>query len=250
MFHAPTTAVRRSSGAGRSYCFARGLQIAPISAPRLGVGPPDASAHPTKAALERGVGAPRIRLWRLDHPRRVLRPGAICYCAGVGEDASFDLELIRHGCVVVSIDPTPRAIQYGAAIADRQPAFNLVPLGLWSTPTMLRFYAPRDPSHVSHSVVNLQGTAAYFEAECTTVRLLAEKLGHDHLDLLKLDIEGAEYEVITSVIRDGPLPDTICVEFDQPSQMRVIDRTVAQLRDAGYWPVAVDRWNVTFCRRP
>ena len=183
-------------------------------------------------------------------PRRVLRPGAICYCAGVGEDASFDLELIRHGCVVVSIDPTPRAIQYGAAIADRQPAFNLVPLGLWSTPTVLRFYAPRDPSHVSHSVVNLQGTAAYFEAECTTVRLLAEKLGHDHLDLLKLDIEGAEYEVITSVIRDGPLPDTLCVEFDQPSQMPVIDRTVAQLRDAGYWPVAVDRWNVTFCRRP
>lgn len=183
-------------------------------------------------------------------PRRLLRPGAICYCAGVGEDATFDLELIRHGCLVVSIDPTPRAIKYSEAIVRRQPAFNLVPLGLWSTPTVLRFYAPRDPSHVSHSIVNLQGTADYFEAECTTVRLLAQKLGHDHLDLLKLDIEGAEYEVLSSVIQDGPLPNTICVEFDQPSRMANIRRTVADLRDAGFRPVAVDRWNVTFCQTP
>ncbi len=183
-------------------------------------------------------------------PRRLLRPGAICYCAGVGEDATFDLELIRHGCLVVSIDPTPRAIQYGESIARQEPRFNLVPLGLWSTPTVLRFYAPRDPTHVSHSIVNLQASTTYFEAQCTTVRSLAEKLGHDHLDLLKLDIEGAEFEVLTSVLRGGPLPGTICVEFDQPSPMATVRRTVRDLSKAGYKPVAIERWNVTFCRIP
>ena len=181
-------------------------------------------------------------------PRRLLRPGAICYCAGVGEDATFDLELIRHGCLVVSIDPTPRAIQYGEQVARDQPAFNLVPVGLWSAPAVLRFYVPRDPAQVSHSVVNLQGTADYFEAECTTVQLLAERLGHDHLDLLKLDIEGAEHEVLGSVLRDGPLPGMLCVEFDQPAPMAAIRRTVKDLRSAGYRPVAIERWNVTFCR--
>lgn len=180
-------------------------------------------------------------------PRRLLRPGAICYCAGVGEDATFDLELIRYGCLVVSIDPTPRAIQYGERIALQEPGFTLVPIGLWSAPASLRFYAPRDPTHVSHSLVNLQRTSDYFEAECTTVRLLAEKLGHDHVDLLKLDIEGAEYEVLASVLHDGPLPGTICVEFDQPSPMAAVRRMVSDLRKAGYKPVAIERWNVTFC---
>ena len=182
-------------------------------------------------------------------PRRLLRPGAICYCAGVGEDATFDLELIRHGCLVVSIDPTPRAIQFGEQVARQEPAFTLVPTGLWSAPAVMRFYAPRDRTQVSHSIVNLQGTAEYFEAECTTVQLLTEKLGHDRVDLLKLDIEGAEFEVLASVLRDGPLPGTICVEFDQPSPMAAVRRTVSELRNAGYAPVAIERWNVTFCRK-
>ena len=181
-------------------------------------------------------------------PRWLLRPGAICYCAGVGEDATFDLELIRHGCLVFSLDPTPRAIQYGDRLARDVPAFTLLPIGLWSGPGLLRFYAPTDSAHVSHSIVNLQKSATYFEAECTTVRLLANQLGHDHLDLLKLDIEGAEYEVLASVLRHGPLPSTLCVEFDQPTTMKAIRGMVNDLQTAGYRPVAIERWNVTFCR--
>lgn len=150
----------------------------------------------------------------------------------------------------ISIDPTPCAISYGEQLAREQIGFTLLPIGLGSAPAKLRFYVPRDPSHVSYSIVNLQGTTEYFEADCTTVRLLADKLGHDHLDLLKLDIEGAEFEVLASVLRDGPLPETICVEFDQSSPMATIRRAVSDLRDAGYKPVAIDRWNLTFCRTP
>jgi hypothetical protein len=68
------------------------------------------------------------------------------------------MALITAGCEVFSIDPTPRAVSYAERIAASEPRFHLLAVGLWSENTKLRFYAPRDPSHVSHSVVNLQHT--------------------------------------------------------------------------------------------
>src|SRR3546814_9362953 len=54
-----------------------------------------------------------------------------------------------------------------------------MPVGLWSEDATLRFYAPRDPTHVSHSIVNLQETESYFEARCRSIASLMAELGHD-----------------------------------------------------------------------
>ena len=89
-------------------------------------------------------------------PTDRLRRGDVCYCAGSGEDISFDLELAtRFSCEVYSIDPTPRALRYVARLAAGVATLHPVPLGLWSSTTRMRFYAPRDKEHVSHSIVNL-----------------------------------------------------------------------------------------------
>lgn len=46
-------------------------------------------------------------------PVGILDHSSVCYCAGVGEDVSFDLALIKKfGCEVLAFDPTPRAIEY------------------------------------------------------------------------------------------------------------------------------------------
>ena len=37
--------------------------------------------------------------------------------------------------------------------------------------------------------------------------------GHSHLDLLKMDIEGAEFEVIDSIIEDQVPINILCIEF-------------------------------------
>lgn len=42
-----------------------------------------------------------------------------------------------------------------------------------------------------------------------------ERNGHKKLDLLKIDIEGAEYEVLNSIIEDGLDIKVLCVEFDE-----------------------------------
>jgi FkbM family methyltransferase len=178
-------------------------------------------------------------------PRSLLHPGAVCYLAGVGEDATFDLALIEAGCEVVSIDPTPRSIAYAATVREREPRFNLIPVGVWESDATLQFYAPRDPRHVSHSITNLQGSSTSFEAECRTVATLMRQLGHARLDLLKLDIEGAEYAVLDSLEKDRITPGVICVEFDQPTPFRRILKAVGDLKGRGYTVGAVEGWNVT-----
>ena len=75
-----------------------------------------------------------------------------------------------------------------------------------------------------------------------------EAYGDPRVDMLKIDIEGAELVVLDSLLADGPTPSTICVEFDQPQPIRGVIRTSRKLRDAGYALVKIDRWNYTFVR--
>lgn len=101
---------------------------------------------------------------------------------------------------------------------------------------------------MSYSAVNLQNTVDYIEAPCRRISSLMSELGHDRLDLIKIDIEGAEYEVLRSMLEDSVTVNVLCIEFDQPSPFRRTVRAVRQLRGAGYRLVHVDGWNCTFVR--
>jgi FkbM family methyltransferase len=181
-----------------------------------------------------------------DVPLGRLPDEAICYCAGVGEDTQFDEALMALGHRVYAFDPTPRAIAHAAQVVADHPEYTFLPVGVWSADDTLRFYAPSNPAHVSHSALNLQHTDAYFEAEVMSLPSLMERLGHDRVDLVKLDIEGAEHEVIPHLISSGITPRVVCLEFDQPMPLRRCLRLVGQLRQAGFVPVKVRGWNVTF----
>lgn len=180
----------------------------------------------------------------------LIGPDSICYCAGVGEDVSFDLGLIeRFGCHVWAFDPTPRAIAFVEPIVQREPRFHFQPVGLWTGTSIQRFYAPPNAAHVSHSITNLRNTETYFEAPCRRLSDLMRENGHDHIDLVKLDIEGAEYSVLGTLIEDGVFPAVIDVEFDQPAPLAGMLTASRKLTAAGYQLVAIDRWNYTFVRR-
>jgi FkbM family methyltransferase len=182
-------------------------------------------------------------------PTALIGPAWRCYDGGVGEDASFDLGVIeRFGCDVFAFDPTPRAIAYAEPIASREAHFQFRPVGLWSSDTVLKFYSPRDPAHVSHSVVNLQHTTEWFEAAVVSIPSIMAELGHTSIDLLKLDIEGAEHAVIAATLRAGILPRVLCFEVDQPVSAYRFWSTIRRVLGKGYDLVAVDGWNFTFVR--
>ena len=174
-------------------------------------------------------------------PSDLVDAQSIVYSGGVGEDVSFDLALIaRTGCSIWAFDPTPRSIEFARRITERR--FHLQPVGLWSSDGVKRFHAPRDPRHVSHTALGSRPDRPYFDAECKCLDTVMRELGHDHIDLLKLDIEGAEFEVLGSVQTE---PQCICVELHP---VLGINEIVDFVRALPYEVLHVEGWNVTLAR--
>lgn len=180
-----------------------------------------------------------------------LGPDSVVYSGGIGMDASFDTAVIeRFGCGVHAFDPTPKGRAHAETVARDEPRFAFHPWGLWHEDTTVRFFAPADERHDSYSIVNLQGTGEDRAVEAPVRRLssIARELGHDHIDLLKIDIEGAEHSVIASLLDDGLDVRQLCVEFDQPTPMARVRETIRQLEAAGFTAVARREWDWTFVR--
>jgi FkbM family methyltransferase len=86
--------------------------------------------------------------------------------------------------------------------------------GIGERDGLVSFFPPHKPEHVSHSVLPPGSTRARpITVPLRRLASIMQELGHDHLDLLKLDIEGAEYAVIEDLERSDVRPAQILVEF-------------------------------------
>jgi FkbM family methyltransferase len=188
--------------------------------------------------------------WTL--PDGCLDSSSVCYCVGCGEDISFDLELLaRYACVAYGFDPTPRSIEFVREATQGINAYHFLPVGLWSSDGTVRFYAPPNENHVSHSITNLTGGDTFIEVPTRRLKGLMLELGHPRLNLLKLDIEGAENEVIRALLDDGVCVDVLLVEFDElgfptPERITRMQSTLRELFRSGYRLFNLTGTNLTF----
>ena len=203
----------------------------------------------------REVTPPRLRLGRSDASWCVcpagLQSDSVFYSFGVGEDVSFELALIeRIGLRVEAFDPTPRSLAW-VRTQRLPPQFTLHELGLASWDGTAPFSPPLDPAHVSYSMVRNDSTGGAFHAPVRRLATIASILGHTRIHLLKMDIEGAEYDVLPDCLASGLQIDQILVEFHHRwdcigvSQTK---RTIALLKGAGYCiaDVSPSGWEYTF----
>jgi FkbM family methyltransferase len=187
----------------------------------------------------------------------LLQPGEVALCIGAGDDVSFDVLLnARYGQHVVCVDPTPRAITHVRELlhahADGQTIpiggagttsyalesfaaerFQLVPCAVWSSDTELDLYFPRDPTHISLSAVNLQGTHSTITVPACRIETLLRDLHLTDISLLKMDVEGAEYEVLEDLLRSHVSPRQLLVEFEdfnRPRSLLFLARVLKMLR--------------------
>ena len=143
-----------------------------------------------------------------------LHQDSVVYSVGVGFDTGFDQALMaQFGLVIHGFDPTPRVIEW--LQQNPQPAtFKFHPLGLAWMDGELSFAAPTRENAVSGTVV----PAAVADQETVAVPVsrlstIMSELGHERLDVLKMDIEGAEYAVLDDMLQSDILPDQLLVEF-------------------------------------
>lgn len=151
--------------------------------------------------------------WSIDRDR--LTPASIVYAVGVGEDISFDLGLIDAvGCEVHAFDPTPIAVGWIAKQA--LPAkFHFHAVGLGAEDGEVEFQVPGVDGYHSFSLSAAPEAAVRGSVACPIRRLstIMRDLGHDRIDLLKMDIEGFEYSVVDDMIASGVRPSQLLIEY-------------------------------------
>jgi len=205
-----------------------------------------------------------------------LDENSIVYSGGVGEDISFDLKLNdKFKCNILLIDPTQRAIthfeevkkyfnnnelftgniqkDYYDNIKSLKPdmtKFCYESIGLWDKKDQLKFYFQNNANNVSQSVITNMFGNNYSVVEVDTIKNIMNKYNHNKIDLLKLDIEGAEVQVLENMLCDKIYPKYLCIEFDLKLKNKDVNNKtetiIQKLLNAGYNILINDDLNITF----
>ena len=143
-----------------------------------------------------------------------LNQESVVYSFGIGEDISFDTELIGlYGCIVHGFDPTPRSINW-INLNTTPDKFIFHNYGIDIVNGEKTFFLPKNESFVSGSIhqINQLKTKA-IKVQMQNLETICNELGHSKIDVLKMDIEGSEYEIIPYLMSLNLPIEQILIEF-------------------------------------
>lgn len=167
----------------------------------------------------------------------LLDSQSVVYSVGIGDDISFDLALMDCcGLGVHAFDPTPRSLRWLGKQA-LPPRFEAHPWGLAAYDGAAQFSAPRQAEDVSYTPATTTTAAGAVELPVFRLETIMAKLGHSRVDLLKMDIEGGEYDVIAGLLRVRPAIPQLLIEFHHRFPeigLRPTLIAIRELRNAGY----------------
>lgn len=168
----------------------------------------------------------------------LINKNSIFYSFGIGSDISFDLSIIeKYGINIYAFDPTPRSLKW-LKKQELPKEFKHYDFGLASFDGTASFYSPNNPDHVSFSMKQSSFVSSEtVEVNVYQLKTVLEKLKHNKIDVLKMDIEGAEYDVINNIINSGIEIKQLLVEFHHRLVEDGITKTkitLKELNEAGY----------------
>ena len=168
----------------------------------------------------------------------LLNEKSVVYSFGVGDDISFDLGLINKlDLQIFAFDPTPKSIDW-VSKQHLPKQFIVHPIGLANYDGKAKFHPPKDPNHISATMLERHETSDQaYKVEVKTLKSIMQQLGHRYLDLLKIDIEGMEYDVIEDMKSKNILPTQVLIEFHHRFKQVGVKKTVQaveNMRSMGY----------------
>ena len=195
-----------------------------------------------------------------------LNENSIIYCVGAGEDITHDVILsYKTNSPVHIFDPTPRSIEHVKYVKDvlddkKTPVddknfgggdknyWNIIlshkikgdnlilyEYGLSNNEGNVPFYLPNNKNYVSCSVLPLGRSSNYINVPVKTINTIMKELNHDHIDLLKIDIENIECDVLEKMLNDKIYPTYLSVDFDLMNHNRErCQEIIKKLLNNGY----------------
>jgi FkbM family methyltransferase len=175
--------------------------------------------------------------WKI--PDGIVGPDSICYCVGAGGDISFDLELIhRFGATVRCFDPVQAFERTALEQAAGEERFTFLRAAITERDGPLRMQMHHEAVSESVSAAGLYDSSAWVEVPGRTVPSVMRELGDDRIDLLKLDVEGAEYELMPTLDLASLGVRVFATQLHHTGSVRDALRLIDSLREQGFALVA------------
>ncbi len=176
----------------------------------------------------------------------LIPKAATVFSLGVGDDITFDLAFLdRHpNAKLILVDPTPKSRDFlkdhnlpenvhfsPVAVADRDGTIDV-------------FTDDLEDSLDKTSSVSIYNRGFHnksFKVDCKSIGTLMKEYDVSHIDVLKMDIEGAGVTVLSALLNAGIYPTQIAGEFERPEKLkdvydylRTLHDLFSQLKNAGY----------------
>ena len=165
---------------------------------------------------------------------RLVPDEPVVFSLGVGEDVRFDLALIeRHNASIHFFDPTPRSARYveNHSKLDRA-KFNQIAIADFDGVLDVYIDDLQDSfeSTTSVSVMSRNSAASKLQVPCKTIRTTMREKGICHIDILKIDVEGAGVAILEGLLDAEVYPTQIAGEFERPPVASKLDSYFDKLR--------------------
>ena len=159
------------------------------------------------------------------------------FSVGIGKDVGFDLSIIKkYEATVYGFDPTPGVDEWlKSQVMPVQ--FEYVAVALTDFDGEVKFYKPETEGYISHSISSEKTNQDFVTVPARCLASLMSQFDVEQLDLLKMDIEGFEYDVIDSIMAQDCPVKQLLIEFHHGMYGKKVSDTeqaIEKIKSRGY----------------
>jgi len=144
-----------------------------------------------------------------------LSSNSVIFSCGIAENISFDEAISKkYGCKVFMFDPTEKSKKFMNSINNSKLIFSNI--GIWKYDGNIKFYHPNKPDNDNLSATNFFNSNTYLTLPCKSIQSIMKENNHKEIDVLKMDVEGASFDILNEILDKKVYPKQIIVELERP----------------------------------